>query len=48
MVVYFPHQENLSDLDYSAQALKNVKGLCFASLNIRGVSSKLDDIHLLL
>ena len=48
MVVYFPSQENQSDLDYTTQALRNVKGLCFGSLNVRGVSGKLDNLRILL
>ena len=48
MVRYFPQEKDLSDLEYTSQALKNMKGLCFGSLNIRGISSKVDNVRLLL
>ena len=48
MVIYFPQTEDQSCLDHTTQALNNVKGICFASLNIRGLIGKVDNIDLLL
>ncbi len=44
----FPHQHQLSPLEYSAKALANVRGVTFGHLNIRSLLPKLDDIALLL
>ena len=37
----FPCTEDTSDLDYTVEALKNLKGISFAYLNIRSVTRKL-------
>ena len=44
----FPHNENVSQLDYSNQALKNLKGLSIASLNICSITRKIDELKILL
>ena len=44
----FPCTEDTSQLEYSDEALKNLKGVTFAHLNIRNVINKLDSVKLLL
>ena len=48
MVVYFPLIEDLSDTEYSSLALKNLRGISFAHLNIRGLVSKIDNVRIIL
>ena len=44
----FPCTEETTQLEYSVEALKNLKGVVFAHLNIRNIINKLDSVRLLL
>ena len=44
----FPCTEDMSDFDYTVESLKNLKGVSFTHLNVRGAVSKLDSIRILL
>ena len=44
----FPCTSDTSQLDYSVESLKNLKGVSFAYLNVRSVINKLDSIRILL
>ena len=43
----FPVQDNVSNISYAAQCLKNLKGRSFASINICSILNKLDTLRLL-
>ena len=44
----FPPVREITELDHCTQVLKNLKGVSIASLNVRSLIRKLDDVKTLL